>query len=299
MYLTLIIYKFDYQSISQASSDVEDIYNCSSLSNNMGRKIFVLGDLEGVSGVVKFDVDTSPQGKNYERSLKLATWELNALIRGLRRGGADYITFLDGHGWGGINFELIEEDVDVVLGGPLYPPFEISGEYDGLVLFAHHAMAGTPGANLCHSWSHTTIVECRLNDKPIGEIGWYIYLAAYFNIPAILITGDDKACLEAGQYIPNIETAIVKRGINTSTAICKPPKIAQKIIEKAAENAMKRIDEIKPARLPKSPYKAFRKYVDPLYVEIFLKNRPWANRVDERTIMVSSDDYLELTKLFL
>ncbi|MCD6562920.1 MAG: M55 family metallopeptidase, partial [Thermoproteales archaeon] len=84
----------------------------------MGRKIFVLGDLEGVSGVVSFDTDTSPQGKNYERSLRLATRELNALIRGLRKGGADYIIFLDGHGWGGINFELIEEDVDVLYGRP-------------------------------------------------------------------------------------------------------------------------------------------------------------------------------------
>lgn len=160
-------------------------------------------------------------------------------------------------------------------------------------------MAGTQGANLCHSWSHLTIVECRLNDKPIGEIGWYTYLAGYFNIPVILITGDDKACLEAKQYIPNLKIAIVKKGINTSAAICKPPKIAQKIIEKAAERAMKRIGEIKPARPPKPPYEAIRKYIDPLYAENFLKNRPWASRIDERTIMVKSDDYLKLTKLFL
>ncbi len=265
----------------------------------MGRKIFVLGDLEGVSGVVSFDTDTSPQGKNYERSLRLATRELNALIRGLRNGGADYIIFLDGHGWGGINFELIEEDVDVLYGRPVYAPFGISEKYDGVVLFAHHAMAGTRGANLCHSWSHSTTVECRLNGEPIGEIGWYVYLSAYFGIPVILTTGDDKACEEARKYIPNMEVAVVKKGINTSMAICKSPKVAQKIIEEAAERAMRRIDEIKPAKLPNPPYQATRKYIDPLYAEGFVKSRPWAKLIDERTIMVEADDYLELTKLFL
>ena len=265
----------------------------------MGKKIFILGDLEGVSGVVRFDRDTSPGGRYYERSLRLATQELNALVRGLRKGGADYIAFLDGHGAGGIDIELIEEDVDIILGRPVYAPYGMSDEYDGVVLFGHHAMAGTPGANLCHSWSHATIVECRLNGEPIGEIGWYTYLPAYFGVPVILVTGDDKACKEAKKYIPNMEVAVVKKGINTSMAICKPPKIARKIIEEAAERAVKRIGEIKPAKLPMSPFKATRKYIDPQYAENFVKARPWAKRIDERTIMVEAEDFLELTKLFL
>ncbi|OYT31877.1 MAG: hypothetical protein B6U94_01605 [Thermofilum sp. ex4484_79] len=263
------------------------------------KRILILGDLEGVSGVVSFDTDTAPGQINYERSLRLATGELNALIRGLRNGGAGKITFIDGHGYGGINFELIDEDIDVIMGRPLYPPFGFGKEYDGVVLFAHHAMAGTPNANLCHSWSHSTIYECRLNNEPIGEIGWYSYLAAYYGIPVILVTGDDKACNEAKRYVPDIETAVVKIGLNTTAAICKPPKISQKIIEKAARNAMARIESIKPAVLPRPPYVATRTYLDPKYAESFLKHRPWAEKVDERTVRVRSKDYLELTTLFL
>ncbi|HDJ89704.1 MAG TPA: hypothetical protein ENG40_03325 [Thermoprotei archaeon] len=262
------------------------------------KRIFILCDLEGVSGVVSFDTDTAPGQVNYKRSLRLASNELNALIRGLRKGGADEIAVLDGHGSGGIDIELIEEDVDIYLGRPISPPFDLDKGWDGIVLFAHHAMAGTPNANLCHSWSHTTIYEVRLNNKPIGEIGWYTYLSAYYKIPVILVTGDDKACMEAKKYISNIETAIVKRGLNTNAAICKPPHIAQKIIENAAERAMKRIDKIMLAKLPKPPYIATRTYLDPTYADIFCEKRPWVERVNERTISIKSTDYLDLTKKF-
>ena len=263
------------------------------------KKILVLCDLEGVSGVVSFETDTSPDGINYRRSLRLAAGELNTLIRGLRRGGADEILLVDGHGYGGIDPELITEDADIYLGRPLFFPFELDKGWDGFVLFAHHAMAGTKGANLCHSWSHTTIYECKLNKKPIGEIGWYIYLAGYFKVPSILITGDDKACAEAKLYSPNINCAVVKKGISTNSAICKPPKFSQKIIEKMAEVAVRFIEKHKLPRLPSSPYNAEKVFLDPRYADIFCSQRPWAMRINNRTVSVSDNDFFNLTKKFL
>ncbi len=262
-------------------------------------RIYVLCDLEGVSGVVSFDTDTRPGKPNYQRSLRLAGAELSAMIRGLRRGGASDVIVLDGHGPGGLDVETITEPAEIRLGRPIIPPFGLQGDdYDAVVLFAHHSMAGTVGGNLCHSWSSAGIVECRLNDQPIGEIGWYCYLPGYFGKPVILITGDDKACAEGRRYVPNMVTACVKTGINASAAVCKSPPEARAIIEAASEDAVQRASSVEPV-CPAGPYRATRMYLDPTPAEAFCTTHPQAERADARTIAVTSDDFLELTRAFL
>jgi len=262
-----------------------------------GKRIFVLCDLEGVSGVVNWG-DTGP-GPTYQRSLRLATEELNALLRGLRAGGAEEIAVLDGHGGGGLDPELVTEECEVRLGRPIRAPYGMDEGWDGVVYFAHHSMAGTPGGHLCHSWSHETVVECTLKGEPIGEIGWYIYLAGYFGARAMLVTGDDKACAEAERYAAGIEKAVVKKGVNTTTALCRPPQVARAIIEDAARRAMKRLEEMEPPAVPKAPYLVTCRYIDPTMAEEYCAARPWARRVDARTVAIEADDYLELSKRFL
>ena len=60
-------------------------------------KIYILTDLEGVSGVVSFDEQTSPQGRYYEQAKRLLTGEVNAACEGAFQGGADEVVVLDGH----------------------------------------------------------------------------------------------------------------------------------------------------------------------------------------------------------
>ncbi len=264
-----------------------------------GKRIHVLCDLEGVSGVVNWDTDTGRDQPNYQRSLRLATNELNALLRGLRWGGAEEIFVLDGHGEGGLDLELITEDADVVIGRPISYPYGLESGWDGVVFFAHHAMAGTEDANLCHSWSHVSVVEVRLNDQPIGEIGWYIYSAGYFGSPAILVTGDDKACAEAQRLAPAIETAVVKKAVNTTTAICKPPTAAQNIIGRAAGHAMQRLSEMSPTPPPGPPFQVTCRYSKPSIAEEVCQKKEWAKRVNDCTIAIESDDYADLSKKFL
>ncbi|RJS83021.1 hypothetical protein CW706_06430 [Candidatus Bathyarchaeota archaeon] len=42
--------------------------------------------------------------------------------------------------------------------------------------------------------------------------------AAYFGVPAILVSGDKATCEESLSLAPNIETASVKEGINRGSA---------------------------------------------------------------------------------
>lgn len=52
----------------------------------------------------------------------------------------------------------------------------------------------------------------ELNGEEIGEIGIEIYLAGWFGIPALFISGDEAAYKEAERYVPDTERAIVKWG---------------------------------------------------------------------------------------
>ena len=45
----------------------------------------------------------------------------------------------------------------------------------------------------------------KLNGKEIGEMGLREYLTGHFDIPVLLVSGDDYACREAKEFIPDVE----------------------------------------------------------------------------------------------
>ena len=45
------------------------------------------------------------------------------------------------------------------------------------------------------------------------------YLAGHFGIPVLLVSGDDYACREAKEFIPDVEVVEVKKTIHNELAI--------------------------------------------------------------------------------
>ncbi|MCM8762682.1 MAG: M55 family metallopeptidase, partial [Candidatus Omnitrophica bacterium] len=187
-------------------------------------RIYIMTDLEGVAGVVDFESQAYDTGKYYEKAKELLTEEINAAVDGAMRAGATEVLVCDSHGPGGIIPEMLHPSAKLLHGRPIGKFWEIdSSKWDGLFLLAHHSMNGTPDGNLNHTYSSKAIVKMLLNGSPIGEIGMNIYLAGWFGIPAVLVTGDEAACREARQYVPAIEAVSVKKGINRTTAISISP----------------------------------------------------------------------------
>jgi D-amino peptidase len=62
-----------------------------------GKKVFISVDMEGISGISGSD-QLSATGAEYARSRKLMADDLNAAIRGARKGGATEIVVNDSHG---------------------------------------------------------------------------------------------------------------------------------------------------------------------------------------------------------
>ena len=257
-------------------------------------KVYILGDLEGAAGVVDFESQTYSDGKYYEQARRLATLEVNAMVEGLRAAGVSEILFLDGHGSGGIDIEMMHPDAKVVYGRPIQVPWELDGSFDAMLLYGHHARANTDKGVLCHSWSSRTIDNCWLNGQLIGEIGLNIMIAGYFDVPTIFISGDDAAIAEAKSYVPNIEGISVKRGLSRTSAVSLPPARARLEIQEGVQRAIERLGDIAPFLID-PPYEYRVQYLKPELAEAKAR-QPGVERLDERTCRLFADDLLELAR---
>jgi len=63
-------------------------------------KVFIVSDMEGVAGIVKWQQTTGGDETAYQEGRKLYTEEINAAVRGAKTGGADEIAVMDCHGAG-------------------------------------------------------------------------------------------------------------------------------------------------------------------------------------------------------
>jgi D-amino peptidase len=257
-------------------------------------KILILTDLEGCAGVADFESQTFPSGKYYEQAKELLTGEVNASCEGAFSAGAGEILVIDGHGPGGIIPEKMHPKAHLLHGRPVSKFWEMDKKWDGLFLLAHHAMNGTEDGNLNHSYSSRSVVNMWLNKEKIGEIGMNVYLAGWFGTPTVLVTGDEAACREAIGYVPKIEKAVVKWGINRTCAISRAPEAARDTIKQASKQAVKRIKEIKPVKITGacelvieyiSSGDAYQNYQKPL-----------VEKVNPTTVRIRGKDFLDMWK---
>ena len=119
----------------------------------------------------------------------------------------------------------------------------IDSSFAGAVILGH-AMAGTEKGVLNHGYVMRDVFALRLNGKEIGEFGLNAYWAASYGVPTILVVGDDKFGAEAKELIPEIETAVVKKGISQFTAHNMPVASARELIQKTTQIAVSRVNEI-------------------------------------------------------
>ena len=210
--------------------------------------IFILTDLEGVSGVTRFE-QSREDGPLNDEAKSLLTEELNALILGINDFDPELnIHLWDGHGSGGIHH-------DVLLPVKKYLPhsgrvhmvkYFRENQIQALLFAGQHAMSFTFNGNLCHTMSSKAVEYYALNGELIGEFGLRAAIAGEIGVPTIYIAGGDKACEEARKLIPNIVTTETKKGTGRESADCSPPRKVHKMLHDDVQVALSKINDIKP-----------------------------------------------------
>ena len=202
-------------------------------------KILLACDMEGITGVTRWE-HVDPNHSEYQRYRRLMTRDVNAVIEGAFAGGATEIQVADGHSRGQ-NILIEELDQRAVLNCGTSSPWSmmngIDASFDGVIFVGYHAMAGTANAILAHTWS-TEILGWELNGKAFGEFSMNAMIAGSFGVPAIMASGDQTFAMEATNFVPGIETVIVKHASGYFSGNCLAPEKTRAMLVTGAKNAV-------------------------------------------------------------
>lgn len=203
-------------------------------------KVLIACDMEGISGVTCWDhVDS--KHPEYTRFRRIMTGDVNAAIEGAFNGGANEVVVTDGHADGrNLLLEELEPRAKLNAGSP--SPFSmvqgINSGVDAALFVGYHARVGTQNAILDHTWSSTRVHNLWLNDRLCGEFGLNSAVCGAFDVPVLMVSGDQSLCAEARDWSPDITTAQVKTAVGRTAATCLPLPVSQGIIRQAAELAV-------------------------------------------------------------
>jgi len=225
-------------------------------------KIYIVTDLEGISGVFSFAQTREPLTPLNREAREYFMGDVAAVVRGLRDGGATEIIVLDGHGTQAVVPHLMEPGAKYVTGLPR--PGVLWGldrSFAGIVMLGYHAMMGTPDGVLNHTQSSKSENRYWYNGVESGEIVQMAVIAGHFDVPPILVTGDEATCRESQKFFgDSCVTVAVKRGIAREAALLYPFAETRKSLYEGGKRAVAAIPKCKPYRLD-LPIKAKKQYL--------------------------------------
>ena len=216
---------------------------CVSACLAQGPKILIVTDMEGLGGVNDRDEQLLPGQRRYEETRRILTGEVNAAVQGAKDAGASLIVIWDGHdGSRSLAVDEVLPPARLIQGKPTPANYYMGPKmYDGIIFIGQHAMAGDPKGVLAHSQSSATIKQITLNGKPVGELGQVAAIGGYFDIPVIMLTGDEAACQEMLALQPTAVTVAVKKLVGKQSTLSLPHAEAKSLIEQAARQAVRQV----------------------------------------------------------
>ena len=268
-------------------------------AQNDGLKIFISSDMEGVVGAVTAE-QLRPGGFEYERFRGFMTAEVNAAIEAAREAGATEIVVADSHGNGqNLLIERLPEDVTVVRSWPR--EFRMMGgiddSFDGVIFLGYHAGTANMDGVRAHTFSSANITSLKLNGIEMSEGSMNAAIAGHFDVPVIMVSGDDVAVAEVEAVIGDVEGAVVKRALGFHSAETLTPEAAYEVIRTSTASAINRIDDFEPYVLDTPIVMELSlKHYQPVELLGYLSN---VERIDSHTIRYTGEDIRDVSNFLL
>ena len=259
-------------------------------------KIYISVDMEGVVGVVTAD-QLTPTGFEYGRFREFMTQEANAAIEAAFAAGATEVTLSDSHGNAeNLLIEKLPKNVLLVRGFPR--PLEmmqgIDETFDGVIFIGYHASTTNTQGVRAHTFSSARLADVRLNNISMSEGSFNASVAGHFNVPVIMVSGDDAAVKEVTSAIGNIEGAVVKWNYGFHSAKTMMPEAAYDLIREKVKAAVSRIKDFKPYKV-KTPVQLDVRFKNYRPAEL-LGYLSIVQRTDAHSIRFIGKDMIEVAK---
>ena len=259
-------------------------------------KIYISADMEGVVGVVTSE-QLGPQGFEYQRFREFMTQEVNAAIEAAFEAGATEIVVSDSHGNGqNLLIEKLPKNILLVRSWPrpLMMMQGIDETFAGAIFIGYHTGTTNPQGVRAHTLSSARLADVQLQGVSVSEAGLNAAIAGHFNVPVIMISGDDAVVKETTALLGDVEGATVKWASGFHSAKTLMPEAAYELIREKVKKAVGRIKTFKPYKL-KAPirldvrFKNYRPSEMLSYLSI-------VERTDAHSIRFTGKDMIEVSK---
>lgn len=262
-------------------------------------KILISVDMEGLAGVVT-EQQLGPAGFEYNRFREFMTNEALAAIEGARQSGATEIVVVDAHGNGqNLLIEKLPNDVKLIRSWPRknHMVSGIDESFDGVMLIGYHSSTTNMEGVRAHTFSSAKLTNVSINEKPVSEGIWAAMVTGHYNVPVILISGDNIATKETKDFVGDMETAVVKEAYGFHSAKSLTPAAACQVIKEASAKAVKRIKDFKPYKVttPVTLDVSFKNY-RPVELLSYLSI---VKRTNSHTIRFIGDDMIKVSDFFI
>lgn len=259
-------------------------------------KIYISADMEGITGVVTGE-QLSPTGFEYARFREFMTEEVNAAIAGALAAGATDIVVSDSHGNGqNLLIEKLPKDILLIRSWPrpLMMMQGIDETFAGVIFIGYHTGTTNPEGVRAHTMSSARLADVRLKGVSVSEAGLNAAIAGHFNVPVIMVSGDDAVVKDTQALLGDVEGAVVKWASGFHSAKTLMPEAARQLIREKVTRAIRRIKEFKPHKL-----------TGPIQLDVRFKNyRPSevlsylsiVERTDAHSIRFTGKDMIEVSK---
>jgi D-amino peptidase len=261
-------------------------------------KVYISVDIEGIWGVVSRKQIIGDDG-DYLRARKLMTKEVNLVCQELFNNGVKEIVVNDSHGpMDNIIIEELHPDVSLISGYPkdLSMMAGIDHTFDCAIFIGYHPKAGTERGIFDHTYAGRVVSKFKINGEEVGEAGLNAGVAGYFDVPVVLVSGDDKVCQDVLKEIGPIPTVAVKETISRYCAKNLPYNQLKNKYKEAVYKAITGLNQY-PIKKFNLPLNLELEFTQAIMVDMAL-SLPQVKKINSKTISVICNEPIELYKLF-
>lgn len=261
-------------------------------------KVFVTVDIEGVAGVVHSE-EGSKGNPEYERARRLMTAEASAVVAGIFDAEPNAeVSVVDAHGpYRNIVPDDLDERATLSRGKPRHFGMMdgIEGGYDAAMFVGVHGRAGAGTSVLSHTFTGM-ILDVRINDISYGELGLNAAMAGAFDVPVILVSGDQVVHEEARELLGDgVIVVPVKHSRAHMAAESVHPKVACRRLHDAAKQAIRERHAIQPLHV-ETPVNVEVTLARPVYADL-VGMLDDVERVNGRTLRLQRADMLAVYRI--
>lgn len=259
-------------------------------------KFYISADIEGVTDVTS-GLETRIGEAEFKEAAYQMSLEVDAACKGLNNIGANEIVVKDAHATGrNISHRLLPRNAKLIRswsGSAFSMMQEIDETYDGVLFIGYHSAVTSGESPLAHTINGGVLEYIKLNNEIMSEFRLNSYMASYYNVPVLFLSGDKGICDEAKALNANMHTVAVKEGKGNST-INIHPDLALEMIEKEVEKSVEGELSNRVIPLPEE-FELEIRYKSHGVLEEYT-NYPGTEKLDSKTLKYKSNDFMDIIK---